>query len=119
MAFRTLPAISDRFAIENGDVRKVAVQLLIIHSVTDDKDIGDVKPAIGDRQVNNSSRRFIEKRTDVDAGRVALAQDPEQVVCRQTGVDDVFDQEDMSARDTLFQILGDAYHAGLWLTRIG
>ena len=71
---------------------QVSIPLLVIHSVPDDKNVRDFKPAIGDWQVNQSSGRFVEQGANVDACGFALPEIVQKVVCGESGINDVLDE---------------------------
>lgn len=99
-------------------MRQLAVPLLIVHTVTDDKNIGDFESAVGNWKVNQSSSRFIEQRAQMDAGRLALAEIVQKVVRSQPGIDDVLDEKHVTTGDAFIEIFGYADDSGAWLSAV-
>lgn len=103
---------------QDCDVRKIAILLLEIHSVSDNKHVGNLKTAIRDRKVDNSARGFIEERTDVYRSGIALAEGVDEISRGESSIDNIFNQEDVSSGDAFVEIFGDLYDTGSWLTGV-
>ena len=84
---------------EDAHEAQVAVALAVVEAVADDELVGDLKPDVVDRDVDQPPRGLVEQRADPERGRALAAQVAEQVVERQPGVDDVLDEQDVLVGD--------------------
>lgn len=87
------------FLFEDPDIGEIAVVVGVVQAVTDDELIRDAEAeVIGLEGVGLAS--FLFQETDgFERSRVAGAEEIFQVIQRQTGVDDVFHEDDMPAGD--------------------
>lgn len=114
-AFWRARGLSSAVQSQCSDVGEVAELLLVVHSITHYKNIGNLESPIEGRQVDQPARRFVQQSTDAEARRLSLFQRLEKVIDGQAGIDDIFYQKDVASRDTLIEILGYANDSGLWL----
>lgn len=59
--------------------------------------IGNDKPVVIDRDVDLATVRFAKQRADSDAGRLARLDVVDEVIQRQAGVNNIFDDQDVPA----------------------
>lgn len=93
------------FGTENADVGKVTITLGKIEAVAHNELIRHFKPDIIDIDTGEATAGFIEHRAHLDAGHIAIAHHVQQVVQRQTRIDNVFDNQDVTAFDAFVQVL--------------
>ena len=70
-----------------------------VQAVADDEHVRHLEADEVDRDLHPSPGGLGQERTDVEAGRAARPQQVQQVLQGETGVDDVLDQQDVSALD--------------------
>src|SRR4051794_7007845 len=103
--------LSARFC-EDGYVRKVAVALAVVETVADDEAVRNLEADIARLELHLAPLGLRQQRADLDRGRVARAEAPQEVLQREPGVDDVLDDEDVTALERDVEILEDPHDAG-------
>src|SRR5581483_4854983 len=93
--------------LENGEIPEVPVPLLIVEPVTHDELRSDPKPFVPHIEFRTLPSLFREQRADLERFRTPRLQVPEEVVQRETRVDDVFYNEDVLAFDLMVEVLPD------------
>src|SRR6266478_5377404 len=82
---------------DDGDMRQVSVLFRVVEAVADDEAIFDCEADVFDLHVDLAPRRLAEEARRAKRFRVAAAQNVLEIMQRQTGVDDVFDDDDVAA----------------------
>src|SRR5665811_1889122 len=101
-----------RLGGEDADEIKRPEVIGQVEAVADDELVCDLEAHILAGDLDAPPRRLGEKRADLERGRLAAAQVLEKVAKRESGVDDVFDDEHVTSGDLEIQVLEDAHHAG-------
>src|SRR5580704_6510510 len=96
--------------IQDGDVAQVAIELFVIEAAAYYEAVWDFETAEVDRHLRDAADGAVEQGADGDRARGAAGERLQQIACRQAGVDDVFDKQDVFALDGIVEILGDAHH---------
>src|SRR5690349_11642456 len=109
---------------QHPDEREVAIAALVVEPVADHEFVGAGEPDVARVHVLEllalAYGLLVEQRTQLDRGRPAAAQVLAQVVQREAGVDDVFDDDHVPAFDRAIEILHDANHTrGLGAGAVG
>src|ERR1041384_63717 len=102
-AARLVPALLR--ILHHANVRQVAVALGEIQSVANNKLIGNLKPEIVDWNFFLTTLKFVEQCCQLHARRASRFQIGQQIVQRESGIDDVFNYEDVPAFDGHVEIL--------------
>ena len=89
----------------------VAISLREVEAVPDHEAVGDLEPDVADGNVDLAPLRLRQERAHLERRRLAGLETPHQVGQRQPRVDDVLDDEHVSARDVDVEILEDAHDA--------
>src|ERR1700753_1256873 len=97
--------------MEYTDVWKVTKALLVIHSVTNDKMVGNGETYIIGVDFFQTPRRLIQAGCDFQALRFVLLQQLSQKHQGQARIQDVLDQDHVSSPDRSVQILNQSYRA--------
>src|SRR5258708_4289981 len=98
--------------IEDADVAEVSVVLRIVEAVTDNKFVGDSKSNVVGMDSLDAALGLIEKRRDAQSLWAALLKDALKIVQRKAGIENIFDQNYVQARDAGVQVLGEPNLAG-------
>src|SRR5207249_4283921 len=77
--------------------------------VTDDVVIGDLESDIANRDLHQAAQRAVEKRDDLERGRLSPPQLGQHIVDGEAGVDDVLDEQDVPALDGIVDVARDAH----------
>src|SRR5262245_53070587 len=97
---------------DDADVREVSVLAGIIQPVSNDELVFDAEPDVLDPDVDLAPRRFAEEARRTHVAWRAGFQNVLQIRERQTGVDDVFHDQDVAAFDRTVKILDQLYLPG-------
>lgn len=106
--------------IKDSDVGQVVVPAFVIQAVADHEHIGDIKAVVVDRHIDRARTTLGQERTDLDRLGAQLAQMLEEPRDRQSGIDDVLDDDDIASLDVGLDVTLDgdlatglgAFHAG-------
>jgi hypothetical protein len=88
-----------------ADVGEVAVAFGVIHAVADDEEVGDGEADVIGLDFFEAAGGLVEESGDSQGLGVVLEEDLAQVRQCKTGVEDVFNDEDVFAFDGLVEIL--------------
>ena len=83
--------------LQDADVRQVAVVVGVVEAVADDKFVGDLEAAHVGLVALRVPCRLVEEGDGRDGRGIARAEELAQVLHREAGVDDVFDDDDVAA----------------------
>ena len=106
------------FRVQHGDVLQIAIELAVIEPKAHHEPVGNLKAAIVQRNLHDAARGAVEQGADRERFWSAPGQMLEQITGGESGVDNIFHQQNVLAFDALVQILGDAHQARRGL-RIG
>jgi hypothetical protein len=81
---------------ECGDVRKVAVTLVVVEAVADREPIVDLEADVPRRQLDLAAIGLRQQGADLECRRPAGAEAAQKVLEGQAGVDDVLDDQDVA-----------------------
>ena len=95
-----------------ADVGEVAVALGEVHAVTDDEEVGDGEADVISFDFLDAAGRLVEECGDAQGFWLLLEEEFAQVREGESGVEDVFDDEDVFAFDGLVEVLEDFDCAG-------
>src|SRR5213079_1625951 len=87
---------------------QVAVELAVIEAVAEDVVVGDLKPHVSHRDVDQPAERAVEEGDHLEGCRPAVAKLAQDIVEGEAGVDDVLDQEHVPALDRVVDVADDA-----------
>src|SRR6185436_7292612 len=93
-----------RMLADDADVREIAVLLGVIESVAHDEVVLDREADVFHRHLNPAPRRLAQQTRRPQRLGVAHAEDVVQVVQRQAGVDDVFDDNDVASVERQIEV---------------
>ena len=99
-----------------ADVGEVAVALGVIHAVANNEEVGDGEAYIVRFDFFKAAGWFVEQGGDAQGLWVVLEEDFAEVRQCKTGVENVFDDEDIFAFDGLVEVLDELDGAGGTLT---
>ena len=99
---------SEDLRMQDTDIRKVAVASLVIEAVSHHEGIGHVKAAILDGDIHLPPCPLIEQDADIHIGRMTRQEVMQEVLQGVSSIDDIFDDQDMFARETVIEVLKDA-----------
>src|SRR5918993_226777 len=97
--------------LEDADIREVAVGPGVVEPVPDDELVGHLEAEVPDVELRAAPGRLGEEGADLERGRPPGVQGTHQVRERKPRVYDVLDDEYVTVRDVLFEVLEDAYDA--------
>jgi len=97
---------------EEADVVNAAVTLGEVHAVTDDELIRDLEGYVVGLDGDETPLRFVEAGGDLQRGGLVLEHQTAEIAKGQTGVEDVFDDDDMLAFDGIVYVLDELDGAG-------
>ena len=86
-------------------MRQIPVLLAVVESISDHETILDREANIIDLHVNLASRWLAEKTSRPQRERPSSAQNVLEIRQRETGVDDVFDNDDVPSGECRIEIL--------------
>src|SRR3954469_23375013 len=92
------------------DVRKIPVPLGNVEAVTNDEARRDAETDVTKIEVDFLQSLFHEERTDLERRRPTGFEVLAQVLQRETRIDDVLDDEDMTVRQVEIEVLENAHH---------
>src|SRR5262249_53405732 len=97
---------------EDGEVRQVAIFVVVVQSVTDDKSIRDVETEVVGLQGNGLPTELAEQHHDTDRKWAEVTQVADQMGERLAGSEDIVQQQDVTAMDVGNEVGADAQLAG-------
>src|SRR5205823_7422238 len=96
----------DSAEVQQMQVRQLAVPLLEVEAVADVELVGDDEAHVAHREiVDEAPVRPVEQGHGRDGGRATQLERAHEVVERQTGVDDVLDDQHVAAANVEIEIL--------------
>src|SRR5215510_3453526 len=98
-------------AVEGGDVGQVAVKPVVVEAVADNEHVGDRESHVIDEDIYLTPAALVEKHARPHASGPARLEHPLQRVERQTRVDDVVDDEDVTVGDVDREVDDEAHRA--------
>ena len=115
-AYQTLPrrgfGLFIALRLQNANVGEIAVVICVIEAVADDEFVGDLEAAHVGLVALRVPRRLVEEGDGRDGRGIARAEELAQVLHREAGVDDVFDDDDVAAGDVVVEVLDETDDAG-------
>src|SRR3954468_6399919 len=96
---------------ERADAPQVAVALGVVEAVAHDELVGDVVADVLHVHGHLQRLRLAQQRADLDGRRAARGQVGHQPRQRETGVDDVLDDQDVPVGDVGVEVLEDPHDA--------
>ena len=97
--------------LQRANEGQVAVLFRVIQAVADDEFVGNVEAHVRHVDVDLRGGGFAQRGRDVNGGGTAPLQVGLQPGQRQTGIDDVFNDQNMAARHILVEVFEDAHDA--------
>ena len=91
--------------VDDRDVGEIPVLLAEVEPIADHELVLDREADVIDLHLDLPSRRFAEQTGGAQRSRRARPQDVLQVGERQTGIDDVLDDDDVAVLDAVAEIL--------------
>ena len=98
--------------LEHADVREIAVFFCVIEPIADDERVRHLKAGIGGVDRRLAAGGLIEQGGNGDGGRPADAEIVLEIVQRDAAVENVLNEDDVTALDVLIQVLVDLHGAG-------
>src|SRR5215471_13600510 len=98
---------SKPIGLYHPNVRQVAKLLLVVETVPHDEFIRNLETDIFEIEIDNPARSPIQQRANLDRAGISAQQGSHQISHRKTGIDDVFNQQDILSGDILFEIFRD------------
>ena len=95
--------------MQDADVLEITVSLGVVETVTDDEVVGDGKANVIALDGLQTTRRLVKQRCQTERFRAALAKNPQKIVRREAGVEDVLDEDHVQSRYVVVQILEHAH----------
>src|ERR1700722_20103151 len=95
-----------------ANIREVAVTFRIIHSISDNEQVGNGEANVVRINPLNSSRRLVEQSRNPQGFGVMLKENLAQIGECETSVENILDQQDVLSFDWLVQILDQFHGAG-------
>src|SRR5438093_12574420 len=90
---------------EQSNVREVAILFGVVETVADDEAVFDGEADVFDLDVDLAPRRLAQEARGAERLRVAAAQNVLEIMQRQAGVDDVFDDDDVAPFERVVEVL--------------
>src|ERR1035437_5359609 len=100
------------FGREKADEAEVSVHLPEVETIPHNERVRDFEADIAERDLDEAPGGLVEQGADLDGAWVLTLEIAEQVIQGQAGVDDVLNEQNISAIDWRAQILEDSYQAG-------
>src|SRR5262245_53636343 len=100
-----------KFLPEDAHEREVSVALGEVQAVPDHELVRDLEADVTAVNVDLPAGRLRQEGADLERGRLARLEVPQQVGEREPRVDDVFDDEDVPSLDRDVEVLEDAHDA--------
>ena len=97
--------------LENADVRQIAVLFRVIQTVADDEGVRHGEADVLRLHIGAAARGLIEQRCDADGARLAVLEIFREIAERDAGVENVFDDDDITVFNVLAEILVDLHRA--------
>src|SRR5579871_6373222 len=92
------------FRIQDADVAEIPVELLVIEPEADHEAIGYFKAPEIDGHLHDAARGAVEHDAQTERSRAAAGERLEQVARRESGIDDVLDQQNVFILDGMIEI---------------
>ena len=99
-------------AIQNAEIRQIAIVLREIETVADNEFVGNVEAAIVNFNVDFTARRLVEERADFDAVRLFVHEVINKVAHGRAGVDNVLNEQNVASFGVVIEIFEDVDLAG-------
>src|SRR5439155_1033696 len=97
---------------EDGEVGQVAILVVVVQPVTDDKGIGDVEAKVVRLQGDGLPTELAEQHHDADGQRAEVAQVADKMGKRVARIEDVVQQQDVTAANVGNEVGADAQLVG-------
>ena len=101
--------------LEHADIREIAVFFCVIEPIADDERVRHLKAGIGGVDRRLAAGGLIEQGGNGDGGRPADAEIVLEIVQRDAAVENVLNEDDVTALDVLSQVLVTAPVVVVWL----
>ena len=98
--------------MHDPDIRKIAVSLVIIQPVSDDKLVRNLESLVVDIDLAFPSVRLVQQRTKLYGSRLSALKVFQQIAQGVAGIDDVLHNEHVLVHDRIIQILDQLDDAG-------
>src|SRR5690242_16745419 len=92
--------------MQHADKRQVAVAFSKIKPVTDNEQVGNLKPNVVGGDVTAPARRLVQQHTGFDATRFEVAQLGQDTAHGLAGVENVVHQQNVTTANIQAQFLG-------------
>src|SRR6476646_885163 len=106
-------SLYDGFRIHHRYITQVAIELFVIQAAAHHEAVGNFETAIIHRHLHNTAHRAIEQSADSERARLTPGQSLKKVTRGETGIDDVFDQQDVFVLHWMVQIFRDTHQPRL------
>src|SRR5579872_4486804 len=97
--------ISFRRQSQNANIFQIAIALIVIQTVADNKFVGNREADVVRFDILNAARRLVEQRGDFQRLRLALLQHAAKIAEREAGIENVLDQNHVQAFDAGIEVL--------------
>src|ERR1700752_3665911 len=98
-----------RTKMQNANVGQVAVALGVVQAVADDELIGNREAGVVGAHIGNAALRLVQEHDHANQLGLFLFKEPEQVVQREAGVENILDHDHGFPFDTHVEVL-DQFH---------
>ena len=98
--------------VEDADVGKVAVALVVIETIANDEFVGDDEAEVVGANVGDAAFDFVEKDGDAEVLGLALFEEAKKIFEGEAGVENIFDDEYGTAFDADVEIFVEFHFAG-------
>lgn len=95
------------FFFQYANIWQIAVTAVIVQAISDDERVGDFKPVVIDRDIYFAARWLAKKRRNPDRTGTPFQEEGLQLAERNACIDDIFDNQDITASDITVQIFTD------------
>lgn len=99
------------FFRKQPNIFHVAIDLGVIHAVTDHEVVGDLEGNVVRVDGNEAAIGLIEAGRDLQGGRFVLEHEAAEIAQRKAGIEDIFDQDHVLALDRIIDVLDQFYGA--------
>jgi hypothetical protein len=85
--------------IQDGQIGKIAIFLLVVEAIADDIFVRNLKAYVVDRHIFFTALRLAQQGADLNGLRFAFLLRPDEMLGRQSGIDNIFDQQHIPSSD--------------------
>jgi hypothetical protein len=112
LALKSVALVAGGFFGEEADVVDVAVSLGVVHAVADDELVGNFEANVVGLDGDQAAIGFVEAGGDLQRCRFVLEHESAEITEGESGVEDVFDDDDVLALDGVVDVFDELDGAG-------